>query len=161
MSQQDQDYEEPQSSVALHLWSHAEVLTAVPYLRAVLRSLRDEWLEMRCTRERIRRIDSRSGRPNRLALIAREEARREAELAQRKVKETEEELLALDVFCLDPARGLALVPFLHASMPAWFVFDLFSPEGLDSWRLHSDPLDMRRPLEALEEPSPWAPGWPW
>src|SRR5258708_4499546 len=49
MSQQDQDYEEPQASVALHLWTHSEVLKAVPYLRAVLRSLRDEWLEMRST----------------------------------------------------------------------------------------------------------------
>jgi hypothetical protein len=27
------------------------------------------------------------------------------------------------------------------------VFDLFAPQGLEAWRLHSDPLETRRPLE--------------
>jgi hypothetical protein len=27
------------------------------------------------------------------------------------------------------------------------VFDLFSPQGLEAWRFHGDPLEMRRPLQ--------------
>ena len=57
------------------------------------------------------------------------------------------ELAAIDVHCLNPAQGLALIPFRKDDELAWYVFDLFAPQGLDAWLLDSDPREERRPLE--------------
>jgi hypothetical protein len=79
-------------------------------------------------------------------LIRRAVAVQELDQADNKVEETFDELTAIDVYCLEPAQGLALIPFGKGDKLAWFVFDLFSPQGLEAWRFHSDPLEMRRPL---------------
>jgi hypothetical protein len=121
-------------------------LSAVPYLRAVVRSLREHWLHVRAVRRQIQRLNSRPGRPDRQTLIRRAVAVQELDQADTQLEETFDELKAIDVFCLDPAEGLALIPFGKGDELAWYVFDLFSPQGLDAWRLHSDPLETRRPL---------------
>jgi hypothetical protein len=97
-------------------------------------------------RRQIERLDSRSGRPDRQTLIRRGAAVQELGQADVKLEETFEELKAIDVFCLDPAQGLALIPFGKGDELAWYVFDLFSPQSLEAWRFHGDPLEMRRPL---------------
>ena len=40
-----------------------------------------------------------------------------------------------------------MIPFGKGDELAWYVFDLFSKQGLEAWRFHGDPLEMRRPLE--------------
>jgi hypothetical protein len=55
-------------------------------------------------------------------------------MAEGHFNEALRELEALDVYCLDPAKGLALIPFRQGDDLAWFVFDLFAPQGLDGWR---------------------------
>jgi hypothetical protein len=112
----------------------------------VVRSLREHWLELRQAWLRIRRQDARPGRPDRQALILRTESVRDSERAQEELEETLQELRVLDVYCLDPVRGLALVPFVHGDEPAWFVFELFAAQELVAWRYHDDPLETRRPL---------------
>jgi hypothetical protein len=62
-------------------------------------------------------------------------------------EETIKELNAIDVCSLDPAQGLALIPFAKNDELAWYVFDLFAPQGMKAWRFHEDPLESRRPLE--------------
>jgi hypothetical protein len=71
----------------------------------------------------------------------------ELEQAVIRLEETFVELKAIDVYCIDPVNGLALIPFGKGDELAWYVFDLFAPQGLEAWRLHGDPLEMRRPLE--------------
>jgi hypothetical protein len=134
-------------SEALHLWTYEAALRAVPYLRAVVRSLREHWLQLHSARRQMQRLDSRPGRPDRQTLIRRAEAVRELDQADRKLEEAFDELQAIDVHCLDPVQGLALIPFGKGDELAWYVFDLFSPQGLDAWRFHGDPLETRRPLE--------------
>jgi hypothetical protein len=80
-------------------------------------------------------------------LIQRAVAVKELDHAGTQLEETIDELKVIDVFCLDPAQGLALVPFGRGDELAWYVFNLFAPQGLESWRFHGDPLEMRRPLE--------------
>jgi hypothetical protein len=132
--------------ITLRLWTHAEAVTALPYLRSIARSLREHWLAAQRARLQARRIDVRAGRPDRRTLLLRAEAGREAELAEERFEESLNELMALDVYCLDPAQGLAMIPFRHGDELAWFVFDLFAPQGLEAWRFHADPLETRRPL---------------
>jgi hypothetical protein len=132
---------------ALHLWTYEAALRAAPYLRAVVRSLREHWLQLQTVRRQIQRLDSRPGRPDRQTLIRRAVAVKELDQAAVKLEETFNELKAIDVYCLDPAQGLALIPFGKGDELAWYVFDLFSPQGLEAWRFHDDPLETRRPLE--------------
>ena len=142
-----QSHQRPKPSAALRLWTYEAALRAVPYLRAVVRSLREHWQHVQSVRRQIQRLDSRPGRPDRQTLIRRGAAVQELGQADTHLEETFEELKAIDVFCLDPAQGLALIPFGKGDELAWYVFDLFSPQGLESWRLQSDPLETRRPLE--------------
>jgi hypothetical protein len=84
-------------------------------------------------------------------LILRAEAAREADLAEDRVNQARYELEALDVYCLDPAKGLALIPFRQGEDLAWFVFDLFAPQGLDGWRFQTDPPETRRMLADTQD----------
>jgi hypothetical protein len=142
----EQRYKETQGRVTVRLWTYAEAVKALPYLRSIVQSVRENWLELQRVRLQIRRMDARPGRPDRRALILRAEAAREAERAEEKLEETLNELLALSISCLNAAKGLALIPFRQGDDLAWYVFDLFAPQGLDAWRFHSDPLPTRRPL---------------
>jgi hypothetical protein len=80
-------------------------------------------------------------------LIRRAAAVQQLDQADIQLEETFDELEAIDVECLDPAQGLALIPFGKGDELAWYVFDLFSPHGLEAWRLHDDPLETRRLLD--------------
>jgi hypothetical protein len=134
-------------SAALHLWTYEAALSAVPYVRAVVRSLREHWLHVQSVRRQIQRLDSRPGRPDRQTLIRGAVAVKELDQANIEFEEAFDELKAIDVYCLDPAQGLALIPFGKGDELGWYVFDLFSPQGLEAWLFHRDPLEMRRPLE--------------
>jgi hypothetical protein len=142
-----QSDQRPEPSAALRRWTYEAALSAVPYLRAVVRSLREHWLHFHSVRRRFQRLDSRPGRPDRRALIGQAAAVEELEQAVNRLEETFDELKAIDVYGVDPAQGLAMIPFGKGDELAWYVFDLFSPQGLEAWRLHSDPLETRRPLE--------------
>jgi hypothetical protein len=143
---------ETETLVTLRMWTYAQAMKAVPYLRVLMRSLREQWLELRQFQQKVQQIDARPGRADRQVLIAREEAARQAARAEESMSETLSELTALDVYCLDPVCGLALIPFRLGDELAWFVFDLFAPRGLEAWRYHSDPLEVRRPLVERSEP---------
>ena len=149
MRKQSDQQSEP--SATPHLWTYEAALKAIPYLRAVVRSLREHWLQLQSARRQIQRLDSRPGLPDRQTLIRRAVAVKDLEQADMKLEETFEELKAIDVYCLDPAQGLALIPFGKGDELAWYVFDLFAPLGLEAWRFHDDPLEMRRPLEHIAE----------
>lgn len=136
-------------TVTLRLWTYDEANKALPYLRGVTQSLRDHWLDMQQAKQGIQRIDSRPGRPDRKALISRQEAVRSADIAESELEDDLRELQNLSIYSLDPGRGLALVPFRQGNELAWYVFDLFAPKGLESWRFHEDPVEMRRPLEQI------------
>jgi len=155
-----QHHSEPTSKATLRLWSHARAVAAVPYLRSIVRSLREHWLESRQAQLRARRLDAQPGRPSRHILILRAEAVQVAERAKEAFEEALDELLAVDVACLDPAKGLALIPFQQGDQLAWFVFDMFAPRGLDSWRFHADPLPTRRPLAEWLDAA-YASAGPW
>src|SRR5262249_10191964 len=113
---------------------------------------REHWLDVHRAKRHLRRLDKKPGRPDRASLLDRETVATESEDAADRFDESLRELMSLDVYCVDPVEGLALIPFRKGDELAWFVFDLFDPERLESWRLHNDPIEKRRPLaEALEE----------
>src|SRR5262249_30788171 len=137
----------------IRVWTYEEATAAVPYIAAVLRSLRDHWLEIAAKKQLAARLDALPGRPDRSLLIAKAEAIREANEAENRYIDAREELAALDIYCVEPARGEALVGFVHENQLAWFIFELFDPKHYRYWRYHSDPLDTRRLIGEVLEPA--------
>jgi hypothetical protein len=138
------------SAVTARLWSYAQVEKAVPYLRSIVQSLRERWLEMQRARREVRLRDSVPGRLSRQALILRQTASLEAELTEERFNETLAELEAIHARCIDPARGLAWIPFREGDELAWIILDLFAPQPLAGWRLQGDPVDTLRPLAGFD-----------
>ena len=136
----------------IRVWTLDEATAAVPYIASVLRSLRDHWLDAAAKHQMSDRLESLPGRPDRNLLIAKSEAIREADEAEGRYVEARDELTKLDIYCIEPTRGEALVGFLKDNQLAWFVFDLFDSKPFRHWRYHSDPLDMRRPIADLAGP---------
>ena len=82
----------------------------------------------------------------------RSDAARQAKVAEDHFNEALRDLQALDVHCLDPAKGMALIPFGQGDDLAWFLFDLFAPQGLVGWRFDADPPETRRLLPDKLDP---------
>src|SRR5262249_54978513 len=137
--------------VVLPVWTYAQAQRAVPYLRSIMRSLREHRLEAQGHERTAQQWANRPGRPNRAALLAREDAVQEAARANTRFEEALHELEAIGIYCLDPIRGEALIPFVNEQQLAWYVFDLFDSQPLRFWRAHNDPLDTRRPLTGEEQ----------
>jgi hypothetical protein len=134
----------------MQVWTHAQAQKAVPLIASIVASIREHRLETQAQHLRAERLARRPGRPDRATLIAQEEALQAMREANERFEGGLKELFQLNVYCLYPVQGLALLPFAHAGQLAWFVFNLFEPEPLQSWRYHADPLTTRRPLAELE-----------
>jgi hypothetical protein len=132
------------------LWTLAEARAAAPYIASVVRSIREHSLEARTHRNLLQTLAEKPGRPNRTALIAHEEATRQLHRSEEQLQEAVNELESLDVYCLDPLQGQALVPFVQDDQLAWYIFDLFDHSFFRSWRYQSDPEETRRKLTSLQ-----------
>jgi hypothetical protein len=130
----------------ISLWNYPQAHKALPYLRSVTQSLRDHWLEAQNKRLEVERMSLRPGRRDRSAILAEEKAAEERTHAEDRFTDALNELMGIDVYLLDPVRGVAFIPFQKQDNLAWFVFDLFDGDDLKTWRLHEDPLETRRPI---------------
>lgn len=145
-----QESKKPQRLV-IPIWTFAQAKQALPYIVSIMQSLREHRLEARRHQTHAERLAAKPGRPDRQAIIAHQEALREAQRAEDRYQDSLCELQELGICCQDPVRGLALIPFVQEHLLAWFIFDLFAETTLDSWRYHNDPEEMRRPLRELQE----------
>jgi hypothetical protein len=116
-----------------------------------MRSLREHRLEAARWHLKAGRLAAKFGKPSRTAIIAHEEALREARLAEDRYEEALHELQSLGVYCQNPVHGQALLPFIHGHLLAWFIFDLFEKENLHAWRYHGDPTETRRPISEIKD----------
>jgi hypothetical protein len=137
---------------ALRLWTYAEAARAVPYLRSVVGSLREHWLDAQRQRRATELLARRPGRPDLQRLLTDEKLHARQEQAESSFNEAIDELMRIDVYLLDPVRGVALIPFRKEDDLAWYVYDQFDDHGLTGWRYHNDPLEECRPLGADSPP---------
>ena len=127
-------------------WSYTQARRVLPYVSSVMRSIREHWLAAVRHDLAARRLAAKPGRPDRDTLVAQEEAADEARKANERLQQAAQELRAIDIYCLDPVTGEALIPFQHADQLAWFIYNRFDQDPLRFWRFHDDPLEKRRPL---------------
>ena len=135
---------------ALRLWTWSEMTKAVPYLRSVIGSLREHWLDVLAAERRLEQSAKHQAPLKRAQIIEHETHKDERRRAQTKFDDALEELNAMDVFLLDPVQGLALIPFRKADELAWYVFDHFTSDGVVGWRYHHDPIEECRSLGTLD-----------
>jgi hypothetical protein len=128
----------------IQVWTYEQAIEALPYVASIVGSLREDRLEAVRNHLKARRFDERSGRLGRTELIAQQEVIRAATEAEDRFQSALEELHTLDIYCFDPIRGLALIPFGLDDQLAWYVFDFFDGKALRFWRYHKDPLETRR-----------------
>ena len=133
----------------IQIWTQEQARRVMPYLTSIVRSLREYRLEAVHQHRRAEQLAKKHGRPDRAAIIAHKEAVRRTEEAEATFNDALNELHTLDIYCLDPIQGLALIPFGVADELAWFVFDLFEKDTPRFWRFHKDPIESRRPLAEL------------
>jgi hypothetical protein len=132
-------------------WDFEKALSALPYLSSVMRSVRNSRLEVLEHHLRAERLSRRPGRADRGTLVAHAEALHAAREADAQYQQTLAELQALDVYCLDPIAGQALIPFIHRKQLAWYVFDLFDPNSIRYWRYQTDPPMLRRRIRSEKD----------
>jgi hypothetical protein len=135
----------------MRLWDWSEVTKAVPYIRSVIASLREHWLEVLNFQSQLDRSAKRKAPAKRQQLLEKETRQDERRRAQAKFDDALEELNRVDAFLLDPVKGLALIPFRKEDDRAWYVFDHFASRGLIGWRHDNDPIEACRPLSLLHE----------
>src|SRR5437660_4959458 len=82
----------------LPVWTYPRAEEASPYIRSILRSLREHRLEQVRHELRANRLAAKPGRPDRAALIAHEDARRDAQAASEQVHGDLHELQAMGVY---------------------------------------------------------------
>jgi hypothetical protein len=131
----------------IQVWTYDQARRVLPYVASIMRSLREHRLEAQQQDRMAQRLAKQPRRANRTAILAHTAAVQAAKEAEECFHEALEELHILDVYCLDPVAGLALIPFAMDNRLAWFVFDLFDPsDPIRFWRYHQDPLEARRPI---------------
>jgi len=136
----------------LQVWTYEQARSVIPYVRSIMKSLRDIQIESQNHSLRAERLAKRAGRPDRDRIINQQEALESADEASERFRRTLADLHDLDIYCLDAIRGLALIPFAQNKQLAWYVFDLFDKDPLLHWRFHDDPLETRRSVADLAKP---------
>lgn len=140
--------------VSILAWTFDQAHRAEPYLASVVNSIRDHTLAAIRYERAVKRLADKPGRQDRDHIIAEANARAEADRSKQHLTEELQELRRLDLFCLDPIQGLALIPTVNEEELAWFVFDLFAEEKVAGWRYHKDPLTVRRPIDTFKSGVP-------
>jgi uncharacterized protein DUF2203 len=132
------------------VWTFEQAGRAVPYIFSIMNSIRECYLEAQSQRHQARKLENKPGRPDRHTIIRYETAKREADRLQGEVAAAAQELADLNIQCVDPINGVAMIPFVQGEQLAWLIFNLFEPAKIAAWRFHHDPLTARRPLDEIE-----------
>jgi hypothetical protein len=129
---------------AMSIWTLDQARKAVPYIHALMTSLREHRLEEVSNQLRFQgSLDSAD--PGRRE--ADEHARSSAQFAGKAFQEDFDELQALSIYPLSAIQGVALLPFIREQHLAWLIFDLFDEDPIRCWRYHDDPPQAIRLLE--------------
>lgn len=141
-------------TVEFPVWTYEQAERALPYITSVMGSIREQYLALVRQQRASRQLAEQPGRPDRQAIIAKDETDRQVRRTEEELTESVSELLKLNVQCVDPVNGLGMIPFVQEGQLAWYVFDLFAEQKLGGWRFHQDALNTRRPLEEVAQTTP-------
>src|SRR5262249_48730937 len=104
---------------SIRVWTYEQARKALPYIKSLMASIREHRLETLGQGRFDKRLAIQPGQPTRKTMIAQADARKQAQDADDRFQQAVGELAGIDVYCVDPLRGEAVIPFLHDNQLAW------------------------------------------
>jgi hypothetical protein len=138
----------------IQVWTLEQARSLLPYLTSIIDSMREARLESQAHARRAAKLEARHGRPKRDQILEIADEKSKVKEADERFQKAQEELQQLDVYCIHPVQGLALIPFVNEDQLAWFIFDRFDENQLRFWRFHLDPVDVKHPIETMHKVAP-------
>jgi len=135
----------------IQVWTLEQARSLLPYLTSIIDSMREARLESQAHATRAVKLEAKHGRPKRDQILEIADEKLKAKEADERFQKAQEELQQLDVYCIHAIQGLALIPFVNEDQLAWFIFDRFDQDPLRFWRYHLDPVDVKHPLETMQQ----------
>ncbi len=112
------------------VWTYAQARAVLPYVAAIMGSLREYRLDFLRHRLAAKRLAAKPGRPRRDTLLDLEEAARAEGRADAEYQKTLAELNSLGIRCLDSVAGLAIFTVYENGYLREYVYDLFDSQPL-------------------------------
>ncbi len=136
--------------IRLHPWTLARARSASGYLRQVLGSLREAWLDHAAAAHRIKKLDQRHGKANTKLLLELEEQKSNLQSHYQRIVEAVTEMAAIGAVPGPMHQGIGFLPVVNNQRLAWLIVDLFDEATLAGWRWHGEPEDIKRPISEWE-----------
>ncbi len=136
--------------VQLNPWTLMRARSAVNYLRQVLGSLREAYLEHRNASHRLHKLEHRPGRQNTALLVDIDDCKKLQNDSHARIVESVSELAALGAVPGPMHQGIAFLPVVNNKRLAWLIVDIFDDATLSGWRWHGEPESIKRPIREWE-----------
>ncbi len=136
--------------IRLHPWTLARARSASQYLRQVLGSLRDAFLDHAAAGHRIQKLEHRHGKANTKILLELVDQKANLQSHYLRIVEAVTEMAAIGAVPGPMHQGIGFLPVVNNQRLAWLIVDLFDEATLAGWRWHGEPEDIKRPIAEWE-----------
>jgi len=143
--------------VQLNPWTLSRARSATIYLKQVLTSLREAYLDHRSASHRLEKLEHKHGRPNTATLVAIEDSKRSCGETHDRIVEAVTELASMGAVPGPMHQGIAFLPVVNNHRLAWLIVDIFDDSVLSGWRWHGEPEGIKRPISEWEALNGWLP----
>jgi len=137
------------------VWTYNRAKKALPYLKEITRSIRENFLAAQACKRQLDIIDHKKGRHDRMDFIRMQELSVDRQQLESKFQQDVDELEEMGIYLVSPIEGLIAIPFVTDEQLAWFLLELHAEDPLNSWRYQADPLETRRPVTPKEMGTTW------
>lgn len=136
--------------VQLNPWTLLRARSATPYLRQVVASLREAYLEHRASAQRVEKLEHRHGRQTTTLLVDIDDSKKLRHDSHERIVEAVSELATLGAVPGPMHQGIAFLPVVNNKRLAWLIVDIFDDATLSGWRWHGEPESIKRPISEWE-----------
>jgi len=141
--------------IRLNPWTLERARSASAYLRQVLGSLREAYLDHAAAAHRLNKLEHRHGKADTKFLMEMDTQRNNLETHHNRIVEAVTEMAAIGAVPGPMHQGIAFLPVVNSKRLAWLIVDLFDEATLAGWRWHGESESVKRPIsewEALQIP---------
>ena len=142
--------------IRLNPWTLERARSAGRYLRQVLGSLREAYLDHAAAAHRLNKLEHRHGKADTKILLDMDAQKTSLETHHNRIVEAVTEMAAIGAVPGPMHQGIAFLPVVNNKRLAWLIVDLFDDATLAGWRWHGEPESVKHPIsewEALEIPA--------
>ncbi len=136
--------------IRLNPWTLERARLAGRYLRQVLGSLREAYLDHAAAAHRLNKLEHRHGKADTKILLDMEAQKTSLESNHNRIVEAVSEMAAIGAVPGPMHKGIAFLPVVNNKRLAWLIVDLFDESTLAGWRWHGEPESVKHPISEWE-----------